>query len=281
MPSTYAHYLFGKKVLAVLPDALASAVRQERTLYDIGLHGPDLLFYYKPLGSNAVNRIGFGMHADPAEKFFVSAAEIVKSGTPADAAYAYGFVCHFALDAACHSYIENKIRLSGVTHTEIESEFDRSLLTAEGREPLSAVLTAHILPDEAHARVIAPFFDVTPRQAYKALRSMIFYNGLLRAPHAPKRALVNLVLKISGNYKEMHGMMIAKKPNPACEDSNMRLWKLFQNAVPEAAALIENFAGYVRGECALSPAFQETFSFKRDWRTIPVLNPEEERVYEV
>ena len=130
MPSTYAHYLFGKKVLAALPDALASAVRQERALYDIGLHGPDLLFYYKPLGSNAVNRIGFGMHAEPAEKFFVSAAEIVKSGTPADAAYAYGFVCHFALDAACHSYIENKIRLSQKREceSELKPEVDKGII---------------------------------------------------------------------------------------------------------------------------------------------------------
>lgn len=281
MPSTYAHYRFGREVLAVLPENIASAVRANRGLYDIGLHGPDLLFYYKPLGTNAVNQIGFAMHARPAVNFFASAAEIVKSGTDAAAAYAYGFVCHFALDSACHSYIENKIRLSGVTHTEIESEFDRSLLLEEGREPLSAVLTAHIRPDAEKARVIAPFFGILPEQALKALRSMVFYNGLLRAPHQPKRGIVNLVLRISGNYKEMHGMMIAKRPIAACEDSSMRLKKLSAAAVPQAAALIQNFAEAVRGEAALSSAFQETFSHKRRWRDIPVLSPEEERNYEV
>ena len=170
MPSTYAHYRFGKEVFAALPEGTAEIVREARGLYDIGLHGPDLLFYYKPLGSNAVNRIGFGMHAEPAEKFFVPAAQIVRNGGAAQAAYAYGFICHFALDSACHSYIENKIRLSHVTHTEIESEFDRSLLLEEGKDPLSASLTAHIAASEENARVVAPFFGVSEKQTYKALR---------------------------------------------------------------------------------------------------------------
>ena len=281
MPSTYAHYRFGKEVFAALPEGTAEIVREARGLYDIGLHGPDLLFYYKPLGSNAVNRIGFGMHAEPAEKFFVTAAQIVRNGGAAQAAYAYGFICHFALDSACHSYIENKIRLSHVTHTEIESEFDRSLLLEEGKDPLSASLTAHIAASEENARVVAPFFGVSEKQAYKALRSMLFYNSLLRAPRQPKRGLVNLVLKLSGNYKEMHGMMIAERPISACEDSNMRLKKLFEKAVPEAVSLIENFSGYVRGDSRLSPAFENTFSHRHGWRSIPVLPPEEEKNYEV
>ncbi len=280
MPSTYAHYRFGQEVFAALPESLAKTVRENRALYDIGLHGPDLLFYYKPLESNAVNRIGFSMHAEPAEKFFSPAAKLAAKGDGA-AAYAYGFVCHFALDSACHSYIENKIRVSNVRHTEIESEFDRSLLLEEGKDPLSAVLTSHIAASEENAGVIAPFFGVTEKQAYKALRSMLFYNSLVRAPHAFKRGLVNFVLKISGNYKEMHGMMIAKRPIKACEDSDLRLKKLFEKAVPEAVRLIGNFAGFVRGENALSPAFGDTFSFKQGWENIPVLSPEEEKNYEV
>lgn len=280
MPSTYAHYKFGREVMRLLPENIKKIAEENRQLYDIGLHGPDLLFYYKPLGNNAVNRIGFGMHAEPAEKFFAPAAKLAQKGSAA-AAYAYGFVCHFALDSACHSYIENKIRVSNVRHTEIESEFDRSLLLEEGKEPLSAVLTSHIVASRENAGVIAPFFGVTEKQAYKALRSMLFYNSLVRAPHAFKRGLVNFVLKLSGNYKEMHGMMIAKQPIAACKDSNLRLKKLFGKAVPEAVRLIENFAGYARGENALSPAFGDTFSYKEGWENIPVLRYEEEKGYEV
>ena len=57
--------------------------------------------------------------------------------------------------------------------------------------------------------------------------------------------------------------------------------KLFGKAVPEAVRLIENFAGYARGENALSPAFGDTFSYKEGWENIPVLRYEEEKDYEV
>ena len=58
MPSTYAHRRFGADVLALLPDGLRATLEQHRELYDIGLHGPDLMFYYKALQSNPVNRLG-------------------------------------------------------------------------------------------------------------------------------------------------------------------------------------------------------------------------------
>ena len=162
MPSTYAHYVFGKKVLQSLPPELSALARGHRQLYDIGLHGPDILFYYRALTVNKVNSVGFGMHARPARGFFAPAkqrlAALPASLRAGAEAYLLGFVCHFALDSACHGYIEHKIAVSGVTHTEIESEFDRSLLLAQGIEPLSARLTGHIVPSAENAAAIAPFF---------------------------------------------------------------------------------------------------------------------------
>ena len=75
MPSTYAHYLFGERVLARLNEETAAPVRANRQLYDIGLHGPDVLFYYHPLTNNKVNSIGFGMHGRHADKFFRTNAD--------------------------------------------------------------------------------------------------------------------------------------------------------------------------------------------------------------
>ena len=283
MPSTFAHYLFGKTMLGLCPAEVSEAALARRELYDIGLHGPDLLFYYKPLGTNAVNRIGFAMHGRPARDFFVPARRVAaESADPVGArAYLFGFLCHFSLDAACHSYIENKIRLSGVPHTVIESEFDRFLLEREGKDPLTARLTRHIVPSEANARVVAPFFGVTEKQAAKALRSMIFYNDLLRAPHAPKRALVNLVLRFSGNYREMHGMMIAKRPVPACADSDLRLEKLFEKALPQCAQRMREYVAWLDGAGELPAAFDAAFGPAPGWQNIPVLGVEEEKHYEV
>ena len=45
----------------------------------IGLHGPDILFYYKPLKSNLVNRIGYGMHGRPGIEFFRHAVKVIEN----------------------------------------------------------------------------------------------------------------------------------------------------------------------------------------------------------
>ena len=56
MPAAYAHYTFGEKVLEHLDDDLKGLLSKHRDIFNIGLHGPDILFYYKPLSSNHVNQ---------------------------------------------------------------------------------------------------------------------------------------------------------------------------------------------------------------------------------
>ena len=46
MPTTYAHDLFGQKVYRQLPDQVKEIIRKNGELYRIGLHGPDIFFYY-------------------------------------------------------------------------------------------------------------------------------------------------------------------------------------------------------------------------------------------
>ena len=65
MPSTYAHRRFGADVLVQLPRELREKITPYRPLYDMGLHGPDLMFYYWALQSNPVNRLGNAMHEQP------------------------------------------------------------------------------------------------------------------------------------------------------------------------------------------------------------------------
>ena len=107
MPSTYAHRRFGTNVLEHLPDELRAQLEQNRELYDIGLHGPDLLFYYHAAKSNPVGALGNAMHEEPGRVFFDRARRVVHCETDRDAALAYalGFVCHFALDSTCHPYV--------------------------------------------------------------------------------------------------------------------------------------------------------------------------------
>ena len=70
MPSTYAHRVFGREILGRCPQEFAAVIGKHRQLYDIGLHGPDVLFYYRVLKNCSVNAKGYAMHARPAREFF-------------------------------------------------------------------------------------------------------------------------------------------------------------------------------------------------------------------
>ena len=122
----YAHYRFGKDVIDCLPLTCRNLVTENRSLFDIGLHGPDILFYHRPLSHDPVNRLGYGMHERPAAEFFQRAAMLYRTSDAPDAlrAYLYGFICHFALDSTCHPYIEKMEHDSGLSHAEIETELE-------------------------------------------------------------------------------------------------------------------------------------------------------------
>ena len=117
MPSTYAHYRLGQKVRGLVSDEQKSIIESYPELFDIGLHGPDILFYYKPIKSNSVNRIGYQMHEKSGRKFFERAKKVIlrKEEKEAYLAYIYGVLCHFALDVSCHSYIDQRWILSHYT----------------------------------------------------------------------------------------------------------------------------------------------------------------------
>lgn len=64
---------------------------------------------------------------------------------------------HFALDSTCHGYSENKIRMTGITHMEIETEFDRYLMVRDHLNPVTHHPTDPIHPARGNARIIQIF----------------------------------------------------------------------------------------------------------------------------
>ena len=81
MPAAYAHYVFGQKVLRELPRDLQERIKDYLPLYHIGLHGPDILFYYEPLHANEVNQLGTKMHNENADAFFERAKQLIMSAS--------------------------------------------------------------------------------------------------------------------------------------------------------------------------------------------------------
>lgn len=262
MPSTYAHYRMGLQVRGMLEKKEKQWIEAYPELYQIGLHGPDLLFYYQPLGKNPVNQLGYTMHDQSGLDFFTFAAQILREhpDEPAYWAYVCGYLCHFALDVCCHAYVDEKIRQSGISHSEIEVEFDRMLLLKDGLNPVSQRLTHHLHASRANGEIIQAFYpSVTARQAEQAIRQMIFYCDLLCAPSRLKRGLLFSVLKLAGQYDSIHGMVVNYQANPGCTDSNQELYVRYQKARALAVRLIRSLPAYVDGSKAWPEQLQYTF----------------------
>jgi len=262
MPSTYAHRRFGADVLVQLPRELREKITPYRPLYDMGLHGPDLMFYYRALQSNPVNRLGNAMHEQPGRVFFTRARSVVSTARNKNAALAYalGFVCHFALDSTCHPYVERYTRESGVSHCEIETEFDNALMREDGLDPIKFFTASHIKPSRERAEVIAPFYEgLTGLQVLDALKGMIAMHRLLQPSGAVKRWVVLTGMKAVGKYDVLHGLVANPQPNPQCTESNEKLDALYQQAIPLAVRLIEAYAETLDTDEPLDKAYDHTF----------------------
>lgn len=267
MPSTYAHYRLGQEVYKSVSALARTAIKSHKELFDIGLHGPDILFYYRPLAVCTINKQGYDMHARSGLEFFKRAGEIFCEADEDDKeallAYIYGYCCHFALDVSCHGYIDEKIAKDGVSHTEIEVEFDRSLMIKDGYDPITHSLTDHIKVNNTNAAYICRFYNyLTKDDIIKALDGMVSYNKLLIAPSRIKRAMIYSLLHITGNYKEMHGLLVNYRANPLCNDSTDKLYELYESAKQLAVTLISEFRASAYGRIEYNKMYNYTFGSK-------------------
>ena len=95
MPSDYAHYRFGGMVVDSLPAQQKRSIQRFRRLFDVGLHGPDLLFYYNPFWGNPLGQLGSQFHQKTGREFFETACAALKaSPSEAGTAYLYGLLGH-------------------------------------------------------------------------------------------------------------------------------------------------------------------------------------------
>jgi len=273
MPTTYAHYRFGRDVYKQLPRQAQDIIQSHGGLYNIGLHGPDLLFYYKVYQKTPVSRTGFAMHGRPGKEFFEPAARILGKSyrrrpgkaccsflTSSKYAYLFGFLCHFALDSRCHPYVERMVRETGISHSEIEAELDRDLMIRDGLDPMVCRPTTHLRPKVFYGSIIAGFFpDITPGQIVTSIRSMRFCCNLL-APSGQKLRFIALrLLKRTPLPSTVREMIIKEHPNPACAPITRELEHRYRKAIRDAAELIVNFMDHVEYGAPLDNRLDHTF----------------------
>lgn len=260
MPAAYSHYRLGQKVVEQLHDPLKTVIFNNQDLFNLGLHGPDILFYNRPYIHSKVNRLGSAMHQQKANLFFNSALSILKD-TKSEAQFAYlcGFVCHFILDSNCHGYIDTIIIETNITHFEIETELDRYLMLKDNLDPLRTPLTNHIIINDYIINNISPFFKTTNKQLIKSLKGMKFYDHLLLAPQLYKRGLIYLVLLITFTYKRFQGFVVNYKPNKILIPYIPKLEILFNKSIKESVIGIYDLIDTLKYNHDLPRKFDHNF----------------------
>ena len=254
MPAIYAHYLFGKKVYQRLAQPEKEIIRKGKDAFLIGLHGPDLLFYYRPFGENRINRQGTRMHQELAAGFFDKGKrEYEKDQNPVLRAYLYGFLCHFILDSECHPYIGCYMEEHDLGHLEIETDFERYLLEKNGHDPLRYVPVHHLISRRRTREQISRMFeDVSPRQIDTCIRMFrrIIAFFVCRTPM--KRALLRTVSHVTGQDKGVGGLIMDGVPHPSCRESNRFLEERMEISADTAAQEIKNYSRVLDGTGLLS-----------------------------
>lgn len=106
MPNYYAHLTFGQRVLADLPPACPNSLSRSGRPLTWAVWAPDPLFFYQPIRPNAVRREGIKMHRRSALPAVERLRQAIEDGVPMSTGYGAGFLCHLALDSACHGYVD-------------------------------------------------------------------------------------------------------------------------------------------------------------------------------
>ena len=266
MPSTYAHYRFGQEVLKQVSSPVREVIQQYPDLYNIGLHGPDLLFYYNALTKNHVNSCGFGLHKYPGKFFFERAGRVIreKDMDPACLAYIYGYLCHFSLDVSCHGFVEGQIARTGIGHLAIEAELDRRFMTMDGKNASTFKPTGHLIQTMESAEVIQNFYpEISAKEAYKSIGDMVFYLNLLVPSSPVKRMLLVNSVKLVGKYDSIGGLIMSKKELPEGRESVDRLVQLYEDGKELAVRLIEGYGSWLKGEGQLDEIYDLNFDSRK------------------
>lgn len=233
MPATYAHYVFGRKVYAKLPREEKRLIRQEKDAFLLGLHGPDLLFYYYPIGKNRINQQGVRMHKEFAADFFDRGRECYrKQKDPALKAYLYGFLCHFVLDNECHPFVNYYAEEKGIGHLTIETEFDRYLMVQDGHNPLEYIPVHHLI-SRAHTRdqISHLFENVSSVQIDVCIHMFRQVITFFVCRHWGKRLFLKILSRIAGQDNSIGGLIMDGCIHPVCRESNRFLRDRMQHAV--------------------------------------------------
>lgn len=241
MPASYAHTCYGKMIYQELPREIQRCIRRHPQAYLVGLHGPDLFFFYKPYRKNKIAAIGHQAHEKEALDFFERGRQVAANNEVIKS-YLMGFLCHFALDSACHPYVSAYEKEHQVRHSDIETELDRALMEERGKNPLLVDTVAHLRPSKRLCGEIAKLFPGTTTEIIRdCMKEFQRYSRFLICRSPRKETLLRGLLGLGGKKFFVGGMIMGRKICLGCKESTETLLRMIEEAVPLGRQLVTDF----------------------------------------
>lgn len=242
MPANYSFHRFGAEALHSLPPQQQRPIQRFRRLYNGGVHGADLFFYFRPMIQSPVGELYHTYHSMTGQEFFTQACELLKQN-PSEGGMAclYGLLANYCLSTQLAPLFREAMANGTVSRTELEVEMDRSLLCLDGKTPAHEQdVSASLKMTRGECVTVALFFPpVTAANAYAAYRSMMFWT---RRMAAKKRNLTQTVLKASrGTFRDQ---MMPDHANHKCLHLDSAMADCFSRALelyPEMARQLTAF----------------------------------------
>lgn len=260
MPGNYAHFRFGSQLLPTLPPEVQRTVRRFRQLYDMGLHGPDLLLYHDPLIKDPTVRLSSKFHHQTGKAFFERVCRAVRMDWSEGAmAYLYGVLAHYALDSVCHPFIHTAVDQGIGSHNQVEAEFDRCLLDLDGKlPPYLYDQTPHMQLTSGECQTVALFYPGTGGAAIgRSVKNMARISRLLTLPKGPKRdTMIKAIRLVSPKGADL---IIPIRPDPRCRKLDEDLLALYDEALQQYPHMLEQLRDHLRRRTPLTEAFDPIF----------------------
>ena len=260
MPAHYAHYRFGDQLLPTLPANVSRPILRFRRLFDLGLQGPDLFFYYNILTENHLQKQGKKFHAMTGQEFFGMICRRLRfEPTEAGQAYLYGLLAHYCLDRACHPLIQEAIEDGKVGHIELETEFDRHLMTLDGiAQPEIFDNSRHMTLTKGECVTISKLYPgIQPGDVLQSVQTMAAVTKFLATPKGNQRAWMQKAAKKVVN--KFTPFIMGETPNRNCAQLAEDLKTHYDEAAALYPALLEQLTAHMTYNAPLGEEFEKTF----------------------
>lgn len=257
MPTNYAHYRFGLQALEQMSPDIQHPIQRFRRMYDMGLHGPDLFFYYNPLTANSLSALGRQAHAMSGRDFFTQVCDILhKSPSEAGLAYLYGLLCHYCLDSALHPLVKEASAEGTFGHVELEVEFDRFLLDLDGNvPPCTQDFSRHMTLTRGECVTVSQFYpSATPERVHRCVKTMSLATRILAGKH---RKLLEKVMALFPD-KVAQNLML-QHANHKCFHLDKPLLALYDQALARLPGMVDQLAAHLDYNAPLGEDFDPTF----------------------